>query len=246
MSLGPIYRKTVQLAVEHAGKIERFLDIGAGRGEMVHMLREKTRGESFVCDYTDKLLQVPDQKVDIADLNTDPLPYPDNHFDLVTATEVIEHLENHRAVMRDIFRVLKPGGLCVLSTPNILNIGSRLRFLWFGFWNLFGPLPVRNSDLYTTGGHINPIGYFYIAHSLTDAGFEKVEPHIDKRKRSGVAQLLFWSLPIKFFAALSWRREVKRFHTIDKENAPFVRAMNSRDLLLGRTVIVAAVKPAAK
>ena len=140
MSLGPIYRKTVQLAVEHAGKIERFLDIGAGRGEMVHMLREKTRGESFVCDYTDKLLQVPDQKVDIADLNTDPLPYPDNHFDLVTATEVIEHLENHRAVMRDIFRVLKPGGLCVLSTPNILNIGSRLRFLWFGFWNLFGPL----------------------------------------------------------------------------------------------------------
>ena len=107
------------------------------------------------------------------------------------------------------------------------------------------PSPPRNSDLYTTGGHINPIGYFYIAHSLTDAGFEKVEPHIDKRKRSGVAQLL-WSLPIKFFAALSWRREVKRFHTIDKENAPFVRAMNSRDLLLGRTVIVAAVKPAAQ
>jgi len=243
MSLGPIYKKTVQLAVDHDSKIDRFLDIGAGRGEMVRMLREKTGGESFVCDYTDKLLQIPDQKVDIANLNSDSLPYPDNHFDLVTATEVIEHLENHRQVMREIYRVLKPGGLCILSTPNILNMSSRLRFVWFGFWNLFGPLPVRNSELYTTGGHINPIGYFYIAHSLMDARFDGVVPHIDKAKRSSTAQLLFWWLPIKFFAALSWRKEVKKYHTIDAENARFVRAVNSRDLLLGRTVIVSAVKP---
>ena len=30
----------------------------------------------------------------------------------------------------------RPGGVCVLSTPNILNVNSRLRFLWFGFAEL--------------------------------------------------------------------------------------------------------------
>ena len=48
--------------------------------------------------------------------------YKDKSFDVVTATEVIEHLENPRLFLRDINRVLKPGGLCVLSTPNILNL----------------------------------------------------------------------------------------------------------------------------
>ncbi len=99
-------------------------------------------------------MQVAGLKVDIANLNEESLPYPAESFDIVTCTEVIEHLENYRRLIREIFRVTKPGGSVIFSTPNILNLQSRLRFLFFGFWNLFGPLPVGRAETYSTVGHI--------------------------------------------------------------------------------------------
>ncbi len=103
-------------------------------------------------------MQLPGQKVDIVDLNIKKeLPYQDSTFDIVTATEVIEHLEDFRAILREMYRVLKPGGICVLSTPNILNLNSRLRNLWFGFAELMGPLPLQNRKIESCAGHINPI-----------------------------------------------------------------------------------------
>ena len=147
--------------------------------------------------------------------------------------------------MREIFRVLRPGGWAIFSTPNIRNLKSRLRYLTFGFPNLFGPLAVRESEVHDTGGHINPVGYFYLAHALLDAGFraENLRVSVDRWQRSSVVPLVALWLPIQLAARLAYRREVEKFHTIDEHNAPIVRAMNSLDLLLGRTLIVAAEKP---
>ena len=139
--------------------------------------------------------------------------------------------------------MLEPGGLCILTTPNILNLNSRLRFLWFGYWNLFGPLPVKHSALYSTGGHINPVSYFYIAHALLDAGFERVAWTVDKPQRSALPKLALLYPFIRLFGALAWRKEVAKYRTIDAQNAPLVSAMNDTDMLLGRTVVVSAVKP---
>ena len=220
------------------------LDIGAGNGELIRLFQEQFRTTASTCDYTHELMKLPGQKVDIADLNVQPLPYPDASFDLVTATEVIEHLADFRRVVREIHRVLRPGGVCILSTPNILNLNSRLRFLWFGFGNLFGPLPVKHSRLYSTGGHINPCSWFYIAHALLDAGFAEVKPSVDKYQRSAIPKLiLFWPF-IKFFGALALRRERIRYQTLDAANEPLVRAINTTPMLLGRTIIACAVKPA--
>lgn len=46
------------------------------------------------------------------------LPYPDAHFDLVVSMDVIEHVQDPVAWAREALRVLKPGGLCFLTTPN--------------------------------------------------------------------------------------------------------------------------------
>ncbi|MBM3845226.1 MAG: class I SAM-dependent methyltransferase [Verrucomicrobia bacterium] len=159
-------------------------------------------------------------------------------FDVVTATEVIEHLEHYRETLQEIQRVLKPGGIAILSTPNILNLNSRLRFPWFGYWNLFGPLPVRNSALYSTGGHINPVSAFYVQHSMLDAGFTDVRWDVDRVQPSSIPKLALLYLPIRLFGALAWRREVKRFKTIDDANAPLVKSMTDTAMLLGRTLFV--------
>lgn len=130
----------------------RVLDVGSGTGALLTRLRRMLPGvETSACDYTDSLMALQGQKVDVANLNEDRLPYFDNSFDLVTCTEVIEHLENYRRLVRETARVLRPGGAVVFSTPNVLNLQSRLRFLWFGFSS--GPcrlVELRRSPLEAT------------------------------------------------------------------------------------------------
>lgn len=246
MSIDGIHDKVLELVQASPGlkNYRAHLDIGAGRGALIAKFKARFGMETSVCDYTDELMGVPGQKVDIANLNDQNLPYADASFDVVTATEVIEHLEHFRRVIREIHRVLRPGGLCLLSTPNILNLNSRLRFIGFGFWNLFGPLPVKHSALYSTGGHINPVSWFYIAHALMDAGFANVSAHIDKVQRSAVPKLILLYPFIWLYSRLAMRRERRRFRTMDAENTPLVQDMNTVDMLLGRTVIAMAVKPA--
>jgi len=62
-----------------------------------------------------------------------PLPYGDGTFDVVLLVEVIEHLENHRVAFGELARILKPGGVLILTTPNIMRLNSRFHFFWSGY-----------------------------------------------------------------------------------------------------------------
>jgi 2-polyprenyl-3-methyl-5-hydroxy-6-metoxy-1,4-benzoquinol methylase len=219
------------------------LDVGSGTGELLRLVRVHYPFRSFACDYTDKLAEVAGLEIDIVDLNRQMLPYGDSRFALVTCIETIEHLENYRQVVREIYRVLHPGGVAVFSTPNILNLRSRLRYLSSGFYNLFGPLAPDETDVHSTRGHINPVSWFYLSHTLLSAGFRDLKVTIDKYQRRS---LLIFPLLIGPVRAANWivyRRDKNTYGTLDESNAWAVRAMNSPNLLLGRTLIVTAVKP---
>jgi len=219
------------------------LDVGSGEGQLVGAIRTHFGLRTSACDYTDALMKDSTQRVDIVDLNTDKLPYLDGRFCLVTCVETIEHLEQMRPLLREIFRVLEPGGLAVITTPNILNLHSRLRYLMTGFFNLFGPLPIGSRRVYNPGGHINPVGYFYLAHALRETGFVDVAPGVDRYQRRSWLQFIILFLPMKIAGLVFWQREKNRYRTITPENRDLVAAINSRDLLLGRTLIVCARKP---
>ena len=220
----------------------KYLDIGAGHGALIQLVSREFDVDATACDYTSDLMRVPQIKVNIVDLNREALPYADATFDLITCTEVIEHLEHYRQTFREIFRILKPGGAFIVTTPNILNLRSRIRYLLFGFFSLFGPLHLREQQRYLTGGHINPVSYFYVAHALSDAGFADISVSIDKRQRTSIFWLILLWLPIRLFSLWAVYRERHRYKTIDSENQRFVRAMNSPDLLLGRTIIAGCRK----
>ena len=85
-------------------------------------------------------------------------------------------------------------------------------------------------------------------HPIRSPLVEHLERHrevlVDKYHRSAIPKLVLLFLPLKLLGALAWRLEVKKYRTIDENNAPLVRAMNFVPVLLGRTIAVAAPKPA--
>ena len=249
MSTQKIYAAVIKAAKRRlsSGNTEgvRHLDIGAGRGELIDEFRQSFPLTSSACDFHVERFAVKGISCAQVNLNNQSLPYPDAQFELVTSSEVVEHVENYRALLREAFRVTVSNGIIVVTTPNVLNTSSRVRNLVSGFATLFGPLPVRNDKLYSTGGHINPIPYFYLAHAMLDAGFDKIELSIDKVQRSSVFWMIIFA-PIMF---IGWhrfmRRERKKFKTITAENKPLVESHFSWPLLVGRTIVVSAIKSCA-
>ena len=221
----------------------QHLDVGAGSGDLIELLRQKhPRLSSVACDCTDELIRVPDVVVTCVDLNTEALPYREASFDLVTCTEVIEHTENFRSLLRDSYRVLRADGTLVLTTPNVLNLKSRLRYLFFGFFNLFGPLRHRETLRHTCEGHISPVSVYYLVHALRGIGFEQITVGIDKRQGTSAVLLSVLILPIKILSRLFMRRERHRYKTIDGHNETDVELMNGIDIVVGRTIVVGCKK----
>jgi 2-polyprenyl-3-methyl-5-hydroxy-6-metoxy-1,4-benzoquinol methylase len=54
------------------------------------------------------------------------MPFRKSSFDLITCWEVIEHVKDPKQFLKEIFRILKPGGVLFLSTPNRLRLSNRL------------------------------------------------------------------------------------------------------------------------
>jgi 2-polyprenyl-3-methyl-5-hydroxy-6-metoxy-1,4-benzoquinol methylase len=94
------------------------LDIGSGIGIFNSVLRELGFKKIVALDNDKKTLEIntADEKYSI---NLEKqLPFPNNYFDSVFAVEIIEHLENRKQLLNEIYRVLKPNGYLILTTPN--------------------------------------------------------------------------------------------------------------------------------
>jgi ubiquinone/menaquinone biosynthesis C-methylase UbiE len=86
--------------------------------------------------------------------------FGDRTFDYVVCTEGLEHLEHPALLLREFARVLRPLGTLLVTTPNVVSLRSRLKFMLFGYFDgfrrraLFRSLG-RRPDLETP--HISPI-----------------------------------------------------------------------------------------
>ena len=112
----------VRRAVERYSRrpMRAVLDVGTADGLMLHRLRVAwPQAQCVGLDLSrELLLAAPDPAVLRVEANALNLPFPDDTFDLVIATAIIEHVTAPPGMVADCHRVLAKDGLCVLTTPD--------------------------------------------------------------------------------------------------------------------------------
>jgi 2-polyprenyl-3-methyl-5-hydroxy-6-metoxy-1,4-benzoquinol methylase len=132
-----IYEMVVRALDKRQAKAGRLVDVGCGTGNLWPFVRE-----SFAEYIGVDLIRYDGFPVEAefvqVNLETGRASLPDNCADVVTAIETIEHLENPRALMRELVRLLKPGGWVVVTTPNQLSLLSLFTLLVKHRFQAFG------------------------------------------------------------------------------------------------------------
>lgn len=233
--------KVLALLEPHLAAARRVLDIGAGEGYLAAQVRDFVVAHGYpaqveACDLFPGNFRAPGIPCHAIDLHGG-LALADQSIDLAYSVEVIEHLEDQFLFMREVHRVLRPGGRFVLTTPNVLSLTSRVRTLLAGFPELFGPLPIRGDDPQHVGGHIHPVSVYYISYMAEKAGFRVLGCTTDRIKAGSVGLLVLWPLVMLGSSIVAWhsRRKTPAIHA---ENATHLARMNSFAMLTGRTAIV--------
>lgn len=162
-----------------------------------------------------------------ADLNQ-TLPFEDASFDYVVCAEGVEHIEDQYQMTREFARVLKPGGMVIITTPNISSLKSRWKFVSRGAFAMFRDYTDDPSENYLSiTGHINPIAFPELKYMLQRYGFKLQE--VRTNRYVGEENI--------FFRLLDW---LARSRT--KKKNPDADFLLSRELLYGEHLIIIARK----
>jgi 2-polyprenyl-3-methyl-5-hydroxy-6-metoxy-1,4-benzoquinol methylase len=165
-----VHELAFEMFSRHVPKSARILDVGAGAGSFCKRLLNQGYREIEAVEINTDWFQVPGIPVHALDLQkewADQLPEP--AFDVVVTIEVIEHLENPWHFARQCARAVKPGGLILLSTPNIQSTRSRIQFLFDAEFRFF-----RQKD-FEAVGHMTSLTQNQIRQVFESAGCERVE-----------------------------------------------------------------------
>jgi SAM-dependent methyltransferase len=149
--------------------VRRVLDVGCGNGKLAQLVRDRV--EHYVgmdhdlarCREATKRGAV----VQCADIHQ-AWPYRDRSVEAVTCLDVLEHVLDPRHLLREAARVLTPGGVLVLITPNLRY------YAWV--WDLCcGRVPQTSFDPDGyEGGHLHNFTYAHVRTLLHEAGFPTV------------------------------------------------------------------------
>ncbi|HAR41210.1 MAG: hypothetical protein A2X56_03630 [Nitrospirae bacterium GWC2_57_13] len=187
-----VHDKVLALALALPGTA--VLDVPAGYGALTEKLlaagKSVTAGDIDTAKFKGSI-DHPALTLIRLDLN-EALPLPDNHFDIVVSVEGIEHLQSQWNFVRTIHRVLKPGGHFIITTPNILNIRSRLRYFMEGRFEHFKrPLVKNKSWSYDLENyHIAPISFFDLQFMLESSGFSIKKLYANRFSEKNVLSML--------------------------------------------------------
>ncbi|NUN66289.1 class I SAM-dependent methyltransferase [Pseudanabaena biceps] len=138
LTLGFFYREKMRAIHMIAPDLPfaSILEVGGGQGGLTALLYPKSHITNL--DFEPKFAQAAcNQQPNVRFVCGDAtqLPFPDNSFDAVTMFDVLEHIPDDRRAVAEAFRVLKPNGFLMVSTPD----ASTWRFPYYGFMKAICP-----------------------------------------------------------------------------------------------------------
>lgn len=144
-------------------KDKKILDIGCGVGGYIHFIKDY---KEFVGIDLSEVAMSESNKifgnmpgVRYIPMDAKNLKFDDNYFDIVIAKEVIEHLPEPQKGIEEVFRVLKPGGLCIVTSPNRDSLHLRVNRI------------LGNYDFKCSFDHIKEFTFQESVKMLVDEGF---------------------------------------------------------------------------
>jgi demethylmenaquinone methyltransferase / 2-methoxy-6-polyprenyl-1,4-benzoquinol methylase len=163
MSMG-IHRLWKRYTIEMSGarRGQRVLDIAGGTGDLTAKFSKLVgpEGEVVLADINDSMLKVGRSRladrgiignITYAQANAECLPFPDNHFDIITIAFGLRNVTDKDKALASMFRVLKPGGrLLVLefSKPVAPGLGPIYDQYSFKLLPFMGKLVTNDSESY--------------------------------------------------------------------------------------------------
>jgi|SRR5215213_2306230 len=170
----------------------RLLDIGCGAGNLLLAARKNGWEGQGLDVAPGSVKHVRELGFEVFQGELQKARFPSQHFDVITAAELLEHLPDPRVLLQEVARLLRPGGLFWTTTPHARGLSARVLGLqWRCIWppehlQLFsaGGLKVllrdvgfRDIRVRTTGG--NPIEIFHAMGRKKDAP-KTVDQHFDR------------------------------------------------------------------
>lgn len=117
-------RLRFELMKQHIAPGDFVIDVGCGRAEYLRLLLTHTPNafgiETAARKLADCFALHPELQDRVLAESAESMPFPSEHFDVVIVNEVLEHIADEDAALREIHRVLKPGGKFLLFCPNRL------------------------------------------------------------------------------------------------------------------------------
>lgn len=234
-----LLEKVVQIMKdERKGKA---LDLGCGDGDYAKRLKEL--GFDVVASDIDSKRFKYHNLIKFEASNLDkPLPFPESSFDYVLLLEVVEHIYNPNFVIGQVNRILKPKGTLILSTPNILNLGSRMRFLFEGGFDFFREpildyskvFPMRMENMHVVVWRYQELEYLLFKNGLTA---KSVYTDLMKSSLKIFGFILFPLLRLQ-----CWQKEKRSLKKGGVDYRRINKILLSKELLLGRHLIIKAQK----
>lgn len=214
---------------------KNVLDIPCGAGAFTKRLLDA--GLNVYSADCQEIIRVAHRNFSVADMN-EKLPYADEMFDAVVCIDGIEHIERPFDFIKECHRILRKGGVLIVSTPNLTALRSRWRWLLTGFHQ--GEKSPLDEANYTPLHHLTLVSFPELRYRLHANGFKLSAIKTNRVKFISWAYAAF--LPFTYLMTKWVFNKEEKNASVRAQNREITKQTFTVPVLFGETLIVKAVR----